>query len=186
MVGIDGGGLRKVTGPASGVMYPQVSPKGDALAFVAISARLGVFLAPLKSEAGAAPTSLPGATIDGKSFSQTAWSPDGTRLAGPLRSDNGRPSGVGVYDIASHNTTTITADETPGVRWLADSRRLVYFAGKGGELVIVDTVTARRTVVAVRLPGSSTNEVFAISPDNRTIYYGAVRAEADIWLVERK
>jgi hypothetical protein len=27
---------------------------------------------------------------------------------------------------------------------------------------------------------------FAISPDNRTIYYGAARAEADIWIVERQ
>jgi hypothetical protein len=25
-----------------------------------------------------------------------------------------------------------------------------------------------------------------IRPDNRTIYYGAARAEADIWIVERK
>jgi hypothetical protein len=30
------------------------------------------------------------------------------------------------------------------------------------------------------------NEVFAVSPDNRTIYYGAARAEADIWIVERR
>ena len=29
------------------------------------------------------------------------------------------------------------------------------------------------------------DDVFAISPDNRTIYYGAARAEADIWIVER-
>ena len=26
----------------------------------------------------------------------------------------------------------------------------------------------------------------AVSPDNRTIYYGATRVEADIWIVERK
>jgi hypothetical protein len=38
----------------------------------------------------------------------------------------------------------------------------------------------------VRLPGPSTNDVFAISPDNKTIYYGAARSEADIWIVERK
>ena len=54
------------------------------------------------------------------------------------------------------------------------------------ELVVVDTVTRKRTVVDVRLPAPSMNEMFAISPDNRTIYYGAARAEADIWIVERK
>jgi len=30
------------------------------------------------------------------------------------------------------------------------------------------------------------NEMFAIRPYNRMIYYGAARAEADIWIVERK
>ena len=186
IVGVDGGGLRKLAGPASGVMYPQVSPKGDVLIFVPISARLGVFRAPLKPDADAVPTLLPGTTIDGKSFSVAVWSPDGARFAGPLRSDNGRPSGVGVYDIGAQTTTAIASDETPGVRWLADSRRVVYFAKNGGELVVLDTATRQRTVVGVMLPGPSTNEIFAISPDNRTIYYGAARAESDVWILERK
>ena len=47
-------------------------------------------------------------------------------------------------------------------------------------------MTRKRTVVDVRLPGPSANEMFAISPDDRTIYYGGARAEADIWIVERK
>jgi len=38
----------------------------------------------------------------------------------------------------------------------------------------------------VRLPGASLDDTFAISRDNRTIYYGAVRVEADIWIMERK
>jgi hypothetical protein len=63
----------------------------------------------------------------------------------------------------------------------------VYFAKKGVELVVLDTVTRKRTIVDVRLPGPAIiNEMFAISPDNRTIYYGAARAESDIWIVERK
>jgi hypothetical protein len=72
------------------------------------------------------------------------------------------------------------------VKWLADSRRVVYFTKNGWELVVLDTVTRMRTIVDVRLPGPSANEIFAISPDNRTIYYGAARAEADIWIMERK
>jgi hypothetical protein len=28
--------------------------------------------------------------------------------------------------------------------------------------------------------------MFAISRDNRTIYYGAANAESDVWIVERK
>jgi hypothetical protein len=51
---------------------------------------------------------------------------------------------------------------------------------------VVDAVTLKRTVVDVRLPDPSANEMFAISPDDRTIYYGAVRSEADVWIMERK
>jgi hypothetical protein len=72
------------------------------------------------------------------------------------------------------------------VRWLADSRRLVYFANGGTKLVVFDTATRKRTVIEVSLPAPATNDVFAISRDNRTIYYGAARAEADIWIVERR
>jgi len=36
------------------------------------------------------------------------------------------------------------------------------------------------------LPGPPTNDVFSISRDGRTIYYGAVHEEADIWIAERK
>jgi hypothetical protein len=164
-------------------MYPQISPAADTVIFAPITASLGMFLAPL---AGGLPKPLPGSSTGGKSFSQSSWSPDGTRLAGGLRSDNGQPAGLGLYDISAGTMTVVGADEPPGVRWLADSRRLVYFANNGRELVVLDTVTRQRTVVDVRLPAPSTDEVFALSPDNRTIYYGAARAEADICILEQK
>ncbi len=186
IVGIDGGGLRKVAGPESGVMYPQVSPTGDTLIFAAVSARLGLFQTPLPGRIGDAPVAMPGASISGKSFIQAAWSPDGERIAGSLRAENGRPSGVGLYNTSARTMSIVAADETPAVRWLADARRVVYFTKNGRELVCLDLATRTRTVVDVRLPGPSINEVFAISPDNRTIYYGAARAEADIWIIEQK
>ena len=182
IIGVDGGNLRKIAGPA---YNPQVSPRGDSIFFFADSGKVGVFSARLASDTGAPPIQLPGTTTGGKLFNQTALSPDGARLAGYLVSDSGRPSGVAVYDIGAQMTTMISADETPGPRWLADGRRVVYFTKNGWELVVLDTVTRTRTVVEVRLPAPSTGEVVAISPDNRTIYYGAARAEADIWIVER-
>ena len=94
--------------------------------------------------------------------------------------------GTAVYDFASHKATMVSNDETYGVEWLADSRRILYFTKDGWELVLLDTVTRTRTVVNVRLPAPSTAETFALSRDNRSIYYGASRAEADIWIVERR
>jgi len=110
----------------------------------------------------------------------------GARLTGSLSSPSGAPAGVGVYDFATKTTTKISADPTYGVLWLADSRRVIYFTNRGWQLVVVDTVTKARTVVPLRLPAPSTIDVFAISPDNRHIYYGGARAEADIWILERK
>jgi Tol biopolymer transport system component len=185
IIGVDGGSLRKIAGPAEGALSPQVSPGGDKIVFISGSVAFGLFSAPLRPDTGA-PAKLPGTTTGGKHFSQTAWSPDGARLAGYLVSDSGRPSGVAVYDFAAHTTTMMSTDEIFGARFLADNRRVMYFTKNGAELVVVDTVTRKRTVVDVRLPGPSINDVFAISPDNRTIYYGAARAEADIWIVERK
>ena len=72
------------------------------------------------------------------------------------------------------------------MQWLADNRRVVYFAKGGFELVVVDTSTKARTTVKVALPAPALDETFAISPDSRAIYYGAARAEADIWIIERK
>ena len=133
------------------------------------------------------PTLLRGTQTAGKYFTPTAWSPDGTRLAGPLVSESGRSSVVGTYDLATQTTTIISADEAFAVKWLADSRRVMYFTKNRSELVVLDTVTRKRTVVDVRLPApATTTEMFAISPDNRTIYYGAARTEADIWISERK
>jgi hypothetical protein len=70
-------------------------------------------------------------------------------------------------------------------RQLADSRRVVYFTDGGSSLVVFDTVTGKRTPIEIPLPGPSAQEMFAVSPDNKTIYYGAMRSEADIWIVER-
>jgi Tol biopolymer transport system component len=185
MIGVDGGNLRKVAGEAPGAVYANVSPKGDTVVFVGNSARV-VFSAPLLSARGASQTELRGTRAGGKYFNPTGWSPDGARLAGYLISDSGRASGIGTYDFATATTTELNADESYAVKWLSDGRRLVYFTKNGAELVMLDTVTRTRTVVDVRLPWPAViTEMFAISPDNRTIYYGAARAEADIWIVER-
>jgi eukaryotic-like serine/threonine-protein kinase len=184
IVGVDGGGLRKIAGPASGVIYPLISPRGNEIIYTG-SDDPSNFLIPFGSTSATAPVKLPGTIIDGGSFAATAWSPDGTRLTGQLMK-SGSPTGVGVYDLGTHVLTMAAPDPIFTAKWLADNRRIIYFSDNGNELIVLDTVTGKRTVVDVRLPAPSTNDMFAISPDNRTIYYGAARFEADIWIVERK
>jgi hypothetical protein len=53
---------------------------------------------------------------------------------------------------------------------------------------VLDPDSGRRIVVPVRLPlpaSPDTGMGFAVSRDGRTIYYGGVKAESDIWTVER-
>jgi Tol biopolymer transport system component len=182
MVALDGGNLRKIAGEGPGAAYVNLSPKGDTVIFVAASGRT-VFSAPL---GGGSPTPLRGTHTGDKYFTPTAWSPDGARLAGPVVSESGRSAGIAIYELAQQATRVVSGDEAFSVKFLADSRRIVYFTKNGRELVVLDTVSLNRSAVDVRLPApASTNGMFAMSRDNRTIYYGAVRKEADIWIVER-
>ena len=180
----DGGNLRKVAGPSVGAVYPQVSPDGRTTVFTA-SVSGDVFSQPIGSNAVTRPTKLAGTSPAEGFLTVTAWSPDGLHLAGYVNSKSGRAVGVGVYDLTAHTTTLVAADETYGVKWL-DNSRLVYFTADGWQLIALDTLTHKRTVIDVRLPAPATDEVFAIAPDHRTIYYGAARSEADIWIVEHK
>ena len=135
---------------------------------------------------GGAVTELPGALLKGDVLVPTSWSPDGARVAGPLTSPSGGSTGAAVYDFATKALTKVSEDPTYAVLWMSDSRRVVYFTNGGWQLVVVDTVTKARTVVSLHLPAPSTIDMFAISPDSRHIYYGGSRAEADIWILERK
>ena len=176
--------MRKLAEAPGQAVWVLVSPKGDQIVFNGTSAQ-EIYIAPLTSSVASA-TLLPGVEIDGRYFGATDWSKDGLRLAGQLASASNLPTGVGVYDIAGRKTTVLSNDTSFAVRWLSDGRRVVYFTDKGARLVVLDTVTRARTLIDVTLPGPSIDDMFAISPDNRTIYYGAARSEADIWIVERK
>jgi serine/threonine protein kinase len=184
IIGIDGGGLRKIADAPSEAVYVTISPAGDEIVFNGDSAQQ-LFRAPLTSGVSRA-TELQGVQTEGKYFSVTDWSKDGRRLAGPLALSSNLPAGVGVYDIAAQKTSAVSDDPTFSVRWLGDGRRVAYFTGNGTRFVVLDTVTRTRTAIDVRLPGRSIGDMFTISPDNRTIYYGTSRVEADIWIVERK
>jgi Tol biopolymer transport system component len=179
---IDGSNLRKLAGIEGGVIYPIVSPLDNTVVFTPTKSDLGIFSVPFS---GGQPTNLPGSRTSAGDFYPSSWSQDGARLAGTLASGSGKTSGVAVYDLKTHMTTPIATDDTGGARWLPDSRRVIYFSNTTGEMVVTDSVTRQRVVVPVQLPGPPTNDVFAIAPDGRTIYCGAVHAESDIWLAER-
>lgn len=96
------------------------------------------------------------------------------------------PTGVAVYDVASGAARLVSDDSARAVRWLSDSRRVLYFTEQS-QLVVLDTSTLQRTVVDVRLPlPPASLSMIALSRDDRTIIYGGQRAESDIWIMEKR
>jgi Tol biopolymer transport system component len=184
MMRTDGGSLRKIASVPVGGIYPLASPIGDSVFFSSATSTVGPYIVRPTGAGYSTPEAL--ANQKPAAFTATSISPDGTKLAGGLRSPTGSAVGVATYDLRARSLTKWSTDDTFGVRFLPDSRRLIYFTGAGSQLVLFDTVSRQRTVVDVPLPGPSIDDVFAIAPDGRTIYYGSVRAEADIWIAEKR
>jgi hypothetical protein len=183
-VGSDGGGLAMLMSAPEQLIGPIFSPSGDRL--VAPGNTSDVYMTDLSKAPGEANVIvLPGTVLEGQRLLPTSWSRDGRTLAGYLRAPSGTQVGVAVYDVASAALRKINGDGTPHVRWLSDNRRVVYFVNQGTALVVTDTVSGRRVQSTTPLPLPSTSG-FALSPDGRRIYYGGMRTESDIWIVEVK
>ena len=188
----DGSNLRQIVAPPAsaavvhGYVDSVLSPRGDRVAFLDIERAPVEYICNLSGGRAGPPEVLPNATVEGKAFAALGWSPDGTRLIGQLMSASGAPAAVGVYDFATRSLRKVSDDPAGATAWLADSRRAIYFRDPGSRLVVVDTDTGAQTLVDVHLPAPAIPDVFAVSPDDRTIYYGAQRSESDIWIVERR
>jgi len=71
------------------------------------------------------------------------------------------------------------------VRWLPDSRRLVYFRSQG-ELVILDVQSGEQRSIPVDLPAPLADQSFAVAPDGSALCFGAERVESNVRLAERE
>jgi len=185
-VRVDGSGLRKLLGTDNGTIYPIIAPSGDRVVFTSAGGVRTVFMASLGPDGAGTPEALPNTRTANTGLTATGWSPDGRKIVGAIMSDSGRPTGIGVYDLAAHALRRASDDRSYAARFLCDSRRVVYFVDDGQHLAVLDTVSGARTVFAQRLTGGVTDDMFAISHDCRTVYYGMLRAEADIWIAERR
>jgi Tol biopolymer transport system component/tRNA A-37 threonylcarbamoyl transferase component Bud32 len=185
---VDGGGLRPLVAiPDVDLIYPVLSPSADRLVATSIrGSALGSYLSDLRDGSASPPRKLPGTLAGGQFFQPTDWSRDGLRLAGMVTAENGSLTGVGVYDMASAAMTVVSGDPTAFVRWLADNRRIVYVEATNRQLVVVDVDTRARVATALRSALMPSASILAVSPDGRTVYVGGEKAEADIWIVERR
>ncbi|MDQ3755169.1 MAG: hypothetical protein M3371_10615, partial [Acidobacteriota bacterium] len=170
----DGSGLEQLTDvPDADVFNPVWSPDAKRLLYEMRDSNS--FIIEL-SQPRAAAQPLSGQQLPG--FLPWSWSPDGKLLAGwqmKLERPNG---GVVIYSFALSRYEQLT-DFGRNPVWLNDNRHLIF--ADLGKMYVLDTVTGRaRDLHSVEPNGFGT---FALSRDNRRLYYSLVSAEADIWLL---
>ncbi len=183
----DGSGVTNLVDDPRGFIYPSISPIDGRLSLNSDSRRDEVYVAtpPFPSPSTRLEL-LPNIRVDGGVVFPALWSKDGKWMSATWVSGAGEPAGVASYDVTARRAYRLTDDR--GI-WAApllpDGRRIIYFTTTS-ELVVVDVQGGKRRVIPVTLPLPAAREAIAVSPDGRTIYYGAQRTESNVWKVERR
>ena len=120
-------------------------------------------------------------------LSLTDWTRDGRWLSGYIVNPSGGTNGFGVYEVATGRAHRLNHDSRGfDLAWLPGSKHVVYFTDRGA-LVMQTVESLERREVAGSLPYKpDLLASIAVSPDGKTLYYGARQVEANIWLVTRR
>jgi TolB protein len=104
----------------------------------------------------------------------TAWSPDGTKLAGELRN----APGIAVYSFVDRTYRRLTQSGARPI-WLPNGQEILY--SDGGRLRIVNVINAETRNVSTALSIGA----MSLSADGRTLVFSERRTSADIWMMEQ-
>jgi eukaryotic-like serine/threonine-protein kinase len=172
----EGSGLAKLTHePGREVIAPVWSPDGRKLLYQIRNVNSYIIDAE-RPGTEQTPQGLAGQPPPG--FIPWDWSPDGTLLVGwqPL---NERRAIV-VYEFARQRYERFGTGLGSYPIWLSDNRRVLF--REGGSLFLLDRLNGKwREILALKPP--SLIGSYALSRDNRRLYYTSGSNEADIWLL---
>ncbi|MBI3210101.1 MAG: serine/threonine-protein kinase [Candidatus Solibacter usitatus] len=174
----DGNGLQQVTFHTGlNVTWPVYDPSGTQLAYTIFGS--GSYLLDLRRDwKSQQPKSLQ-YSGGGEIFSAWNWSPDGKRLAGFVQRKDGSYEGLVLYDLGAARFEKITEYGADPV-WLSDNRRLLFL--HNGNIHMVDSATHETRQIFSIAPQVVARRGFAISKDDRQIYFSVVNTEANVWL----
>lgn len=173
----DGSGLAQMTNePGREVIAPVWSPDGSKLLYQIRNVNSYVIDAN-RPGAEQASQSLLGQPPPG--FIPWDWSPDGSLLVGwqPLNEERS----MVVYTFAEHRYERFVTGFGSYPIWLNDNRRVLFREGE--KLFLLDRRTGEwREVLSLKSPSQIGS--YALSRDNKRLYYTSGSSEADIWLLK--
>jgi Tol biopolymer transport system component/serine/threonine protein kinase len=174
---VDGSDARQITNlGGQNVAWPVWSADGKRLAYTIFGFKT-FLIDPVRGWSEQAVEKLPDFSEPGELFNGWYWSPDGRYLAGFLNRDDG----VALYSVAAKEFRRVTRRGSDPV-WLSDSRRLLFH--DSGGIHIVDSESGAAKEVLSIAPEEIARRGFALSPDDRSIYFSVSTTEADVWAIE--
>lgn len=177
----DGSQLRQLTDPVPVAPFPVWSPDGRRLAYR--NSESGVSIADIaggRVKSSSQPLARLG---ESESFQPWSWSPDGKTIAGErVVTGTGGLNGLATYSIDAGRFQNLL-DFGAAPVWLKDSRRVLFWSQS--RLHLVDTATKKSHEV-LNAGADAIDVTFALSPDDRVIYYTLINRAADIWLMSLK
>ena len=173
----NGSEFRQITNLAgNNVAWPVWSADGKYLAYTLFG--LNTFLIePGKRWDAQTPEKLPPFPGERQIFNGWNWSPDGRMLAGFLNRDDG----IALYSLGSRSFHKLTGHGADPV-WLSDNRRLLFL--DGGKIHLLDSASGSTRELVSILPEQVARRGFAVSPDDRYIYFSVSTTESDVWKIE--
>jgi len=174
----DGSGLRQHTFSDQAMITPVWSRDGKRIAM--LSPNVGAFLIDLdKPWKPGQHAPLPDIGVPESWFRPSAWSPDGAILAGCRTSEASMHGGIWLYRESSRAYERLT-EFGGSPRWLSDGKRLLFF--HQGKLLLLNRVTRQASEI-LAVPPYEVEWNFALSPDDRIIYFIQAATEEDVWLM---
>jgi len=172
----DGSGLTQMTHePDREVIAPVWSPDGGKLLYQIRNVNSYIIDAQ-RPGTEQTPQPLRGQAPAG--FIPWEWSRDNTMLVGWQPLDEERS--IVIYSFAGEHYQRFVLGFGAYPIWLNDDRRVLF--REGGSLYVLDRITGKwKEILALKAPTSIGH--YALSQDNRRLYYTSGSAEADIWLL---
>lgn len=174
----DGNAPEQVTNfpETKGVYYPVWSPDGKAITATSLEGlTLTVDLTvPLERRV---PQALPPLPMPGMTFVAWLWSPDGTQLVGWKLLADGQSGGIAIYDTKTRAYREIAS---AGIypTWVRQGKALLIAVREQLRLVDLSSLA----VTPVPTPARFASD-FALTNDERWLYYAEDQREGNVWLI---